>query len=205
MKKVGIFVAILSAALLTGCGNNTSNNSGSVTGSGNSGDVTGSESVASSGNSGDIAGSESVASSGNSGDDTGSESVAEKKADFYAEIALNAVEFPKMTKVVEADEIDAFFEFNTANYADFSLYMNVMSVNLNRVIIVKPLPDKHDEVFAELKAYFDDLITNSAFYPAQESAATGAKIGETADGYIYIIVHEDGESAVQAIQNAVSG
>ena len=205
MKKVGIFVAILSAALLTGCGNNTSNNSGSVTGSGNSGDVTGSESVASSGNSGDIAGSESVASSGNSGNIAGSESVAEKKADFYAEVALNAVEFPKMTKVVEADEIDAFFEFNTANYADFSLYMNVMSVNLNRVIIVKPLPDKHDEVYAELSGYYNDLIENIAFYPAQESAATGAKIGETADGYIYIIVHEDGESAVQAIQNAVSG
>lgn len=124
---------------------------------------------------------------------------------MYAEAALNAVEFPKMTKVETADEIDAFFEFNTANYADFSLYMNVMSVNLNRVIIVKPLPDKHDEVFTELETYFNDLITNSAFYPAQESAAAGAKMGETADGYIYIIVHEDGETAVRAIENAVSG
>ena len=205
MKKVGIFVAILSAALLTGCGNNTSNNSGSVTGSGNSGDVTGSESVASSGNSGDIAGSESVASSGNSGNIAGSESVAEKKADFYAEVALNAVEFPKMTKVVEADEIDAFFEFNTANYADFSLYMNVMSVQLNRVFVVKPIDGKHDEVYSELEAYLDDLVRTGTYYPAQEASAMGSQMGETADGYIYIIVHEDGLTAVRAIENAVGG
>lgn len=126
----------------------------------------------------------------------------EKKADFYAEIALNSVEFPKMTKVEDADEIDAIFEFNTANYADYALYMNVMSVQLNRVLIVKPLPEKHDEVFAELKAYLEDLTENNAFYPAQASAAAGAKMGETTDGYIYIIVHEDGETAARAIENA---
>ncbi len=183
MKITGIFAVILSAALLTACNNSASVNESSL------GSVTGSESA--------------VNSDSSSSDETST--VNEKKADLYAEAALNAVEFPKMTKVETADEIDAFFEFNTANYADFSLYMNVMSVNLNRVIIVKPLDDKHDEVFAELKAYFDDLITNSAFYPAQDSAAAGAKIGETADGYIYIIVHEDGETAVRAIENAVSG
>ncbi|MGN0669387.1 MAG: DUF4358 domain-containing protein, partial [Oscillospiraceae bacterium] len=177
MKKTGIFALVLSAILLTACNNGSSSESS--------------------------AGSTSSSSSTQTESSSETSTAAEKKADLYAEAALNAVEFPKMTKVETADEIDAFFEFNTANYADFSLYMNVMSVNLNRVLIVKPLPDKHDEVYAELKAYFDDLITNNAFYPAQESAAAGAKMGETADGYIYVIVHEDGETAVQAIQNAV--
>lgn len=186
MKKTGLFAAVLSAALLTACNNSASvNESSSVNENGSV--------------------NESSSSSTQTESSSETPAVAEKKADLYAEAALNAVEFPKMTKVETADEIDAFFEFNTANYADFSLYMNVMSVNLNRVIIVKPLPDKHDEVYAELKAYFDDLITNSAFYPAQESAAAGAKIGETADGYIYVIVHEDGETAVRAIENAVGG
>lgn len=189
MKKVGIFAAVLAAILLTACGNGSSGSS--VNGSSSS-STQGSSSVNES----------SSSSSTSSGEMSNGD---EKRADLYAEAALNAVEFPKMTKVEAAEEIDAFFEFNIANYADFSLYMNVMSVNLNRVILVKPLSDKHDEVFAELEAYYNDLIENSAFYPAQESAAAGSKMGETTDGYIYIIVHEDGETAVRAIENAVGG
>lgn len=193
MKKVGIFAAVLAAILLTACGNGSSGSS--VNGSSSS-STQESSSVNESG-SGSTQGSSSSSGETSNG--------AEKRADLYAEAALNAVEFPKMTKVEAAEEIDAFFEFNIANYADFSLYMNVMSVNLNRVILVKPLSDKHDEVFAELEAYYNDLIENSAFYPAQESAAAGSKMGETTDGYIYIIVHEDGETAVRAIENAVDG
>ena len=182
MKKVAVLAAVLAAALLTACSNGSASSSSSGSSSGST--------------------QESSTSSSSSGETS---AVTEKKADLYAKAALNAVEFPKMTKVEAAEEIDAFFEFNTENYADFSLYMNVMSVNLNRVILVKPLPDKHDEVFAELEAYYIDLIETSAFYPAQESAAAGSKMGETADGYIYIIVHEDGEAAVRAIENAVGG
>lgn len=193
MKKVGIFAAVLAAILLTACGNGSS---GSSVNESSLSSTQESSSVNESG-SGSTQGGSSSSGEMSNGD--------EKRADLYAEAALNAVEFPKMTKVEAAEEIDAFFEFNTENYADFSLYMNVMSVNLNRVILVKPLSDKHDEVFAELEAYYNDLIENSAFYPAQESAAAGAKIGETTDGYIYIIVHEDGETAVQAIENAVGG
>ncbi|MGN0640849.1 MAG: DUF4358 domain-containing protein [Oscillospiraceae bacterium] len=192
MKKVGIFAAILAAILLTACGNGSSGSS--VNGSSSSSTQSSSVNESSSGSTQGGSSSSGETSNG-----------AEKRADLYAEAALNAVEFPKMTKVETAEEIDAFFEFNIANYSDFSLYMNVMSVNLNRVILVKPLPDKHDEVFAELEAYYNDLIENSAFYPAQESAAAGSKMGETTDGYIYIIIHEDGETAVRAIENAVGG
>lgn len=193
MKKVGIFAAVLAAILLTACGNGSS---GSSVNESSLSSTQESSSVNESG-SGSTQGGSSSSGEMSNGD--------EKRADLYAEAALNAVEFPKMTKVEAAEEIDAFFEFNIANYADFSLYMNVMSVNLNRVILVKPLSDKHDEVFAELEAYYNDLIENSAFYPAQESAAAGSKMGETTDGYIYIIVHEDGETAVRAIENAVGG
>ena len=189
MKKVGIFAAVLAAILLTACGNGSS---GSSVNESSLSSTQESSSVNESG-SGSTQGGSSSSGEMSNGD--------EKRADLYAEAALNAVEFPKMTKVEAAEEIDAFFEFNIANYADFSLYMNVMSVNLNRVILVKPLSDKHDE----LEAYYNDLIENSAFYPAQESAAAGSKMGETTDGYIYIIVHEDGETAVRAIENAVGG
>lgn len=193
MKKVGIFAAVLAAILLTACGN------------GSSGSSVNESSLSSTQESSSVNESSSGSTQGGSSSSGEMSNGDEKRADLYAEAALNAVEFPKMTKVEAAEEIDAFFEFNIANYADFSLYMNVMSVNLNRVILVKPLSDKHDEVFAELEAYYNDLIENSAFYPAQESAAAGSKMGETTDGYIYIIVHEDGETAVRAIENAVGG
>lgn len=193
MKKVGIFAAVLAAILLTACGN------------GSSGSSVNESSLSSTQESSSVNESSSGSTQGGSSSSGEMSNGDEKRADLYAEAALNAVEFPKMTKVEAAEEIDAFFEFNTENYADFSLYMNVMSVNLNRVILVKPLSDKHDEVFAELEAYYNDLIENSAFYPAQESAAAGSKMGETTDGYIYIIVHEDGETAVRAIENAVGG
>lgn len=177
MKKKAIICAIL-CVFLTACSNVGSDKESSVSTSGTA----------------------SVSESSSVSDSTADE----KKADFYAETVLKAVEFPKMTKVETAEEIDAFFEFNTANFVDYALYMNVMSVQLNRVFVVKPIDGKHDEVYAELKAYFDDLIKNGAFYPAQESSAAGAVMGETTDGYIYVVFHEDGEAAARAIMSAAS-
>lgn len=195
MKKFAIISVILSAVLLTACNNGGSGSESS------SGSATSSSSV----NESSSGSTTSTSSVNESSSDSTSSSVDEKKADLYANEALNAVEFPKMTKVETPEEIDAFFEFNTANYADFSLYMNVMSVQLNRVFVVKPIDGKHDEVYAELEAYLDDLVKTGAYYPAQEASAMGSQMGETADGYIYIIVHEDGLTAVRAIENAVSG
>ena len=195
MKKFAIISAILSAVLLTACNNGGSGSESSP------GSATSSSSV----NESSSGSTTSTSSVNESSSDSTSSSVDEKKADLYANEALNAVEFPKMTKVETPEEIDAFFEFNTANYADFSLYMNVMSVQLNRVFVVKPIDGKHDEVYAELEAYLDDLVKTGAYYPAQEASAMGSQMGETADGYIYIIVHEDGLTAVRAIENAVSG
>lgn len=195
MKKFAIISAILSAVLLTACNNGGSGSESS------SGSATSTSSV----NESSSDSTTSTSSVNESSSDLTSSSVDEKKADLYANEALNAVEFPKMTKVETPEEIDAFFEFNTANYADFSLYMNVMSVQLNRVFVVKPIDGKHDEVYAELEAYLDDLVKTGAYYPAQEASAMGSQMGETADGYIYIIVHEDGLTAVRAIENAVSG
>lgn len=195
MKKFAIISAILSAVLLTACNNGGSGSESS------SGSATSSSSV----NESSSGSTTSTSSVNESSSDSTSSSVDEKKADLYANEALNAVEFPKMTKVETPEEIDAFFEFNTANYADFSLYMNVMSVQLNRVFVVKPIDGKHDEVYAELEAYLNDLVKTGAYYPAQEASAMGSQMGETSDGYIYIIVHEDGLTAVRAIENAVSG
>lgn len=189
MKKTGIFALILSAALLCGCGANEGSPESSKADI--SSDVPSESSSA----------AEGVSSNAPS-EGSSAEVIAEKKADLYAQAALNAVEFPEMIKVESEQEIDAFFSFDTSNYADYSLYTNLMSTNLNHVIVVKPLEDKHDEVFAELMAFYDDQIENVAFYPAQEASAMGAEMDETEDGYIYIIFHEDGDIAAAALEKA---
>ena len=189
MKKTGIFALILSAALLSGCGSNETS-------------LQNSETVGSSGASSEGSSTEVIDSSGASSEGSGAEVIAEKKADLYAQAALNAVEFPEMIKVESEQEIDAFFSFDTSNYADYSFYTNLMSTNLNHVIVVKPIEGKHDEVFAELMAFFDDQIENVAFYPAQEASADGAAMDETEDGYIYIIFHENGDIAAEALEKA---
>ncbi len=176
MKKTSIFALILSAALLCGCGANEGSPESS---------------------SAEVIDSSKAPSEGSS-----AEVIADAKSYFYAQAALNAVEFPEMIKVESEQEIDAFFSFDTSDYADYSFYTNLMSTNLNHVIVVKPLEGKHDEVFAELKAFFDDQIENVAFYPAQDASAKGAQMKETKDGYIYIIFHEDGDIAAAALEKA---
>lgn len=191
MKKTGIFALILSAALLCGCGANEGSQESS------------SEDVIDSNNSSSESSSAEVIDSGDvSSESSSAEVIADKKSYFYAQAALNAVEFPEMIKVESKEEIDAFFSFDTANYEDYSFYTNLMSTNLNHIIVVKPIEGKYDEVFAELMAFYNDQIENVAFYPAQEASAAGAEIDETADGYIYIIFHEDGDIAAEAIKKA---
>ncbi|HCF82909.1 MAG TPA: hypothetical protein DER68_02830 [Ruminococcaceae bacterium] len=125
---------------------------------------------------------------------------AESKAEIYAQAALSAVEFPQMRKISDPVEIDALFGFDTADFADFSFYTELMGVNLNKVIFVKPADGKHDAVSQALKAYFDETVESGAYYPAQQKSAAGALFGETPDGFIFIIFHENAQTAVEVVK-----
>lgn len=170
MKKL-LSVIIISVVLLTACSNSGENSSSSTS------SQTSSESVSS---------------------DTSDSELSESTAEKYAQAALSAVEFPKMRKISDFNEIDALFGFNAADFADFSLYTELMGVNLNKVILVKPADGKHDSVSQTLKAYFDEQIESGAYYPAQQKSAAAAQFGETSDGYIFIVIHENAQTAVDA-------
>lgn len=175
MKKI-LSVIIVSVVLLTAC-SNSGESSSSSTSSSSTSSQTSSESVSS---------------------DTSDSELSESTAEKYAQAALAAVEFPKMRKISEPAEIDALFGFDAADFADYSLYTELMGVNLNKVILVKPADGKHDSVSQTLKAYFDEQIESGAYYPAQQKSAAGAQFGETPDGYIFIIIHENAQTAVDA-------
>lgn len=143
--------------------------------------------------------SSSSSTSEQSSSDSASSDISESIAENYAQTALSAVEFPKMRKISDSNEIDALFGFNTADFADFSFYTELMGVNLNKVIFVKPADGKHDAVSQALKSYFDETIESGAYYPAQQKSAAAAQFGETPDGFIFIIIHENAQTAVDAI------
>lgn len=128
-----------------------------------------------------------------------SAAVSAKTAEDYAQAALNAVEFPEMEKYEDAETVDVIFDLDVSNYADYAIYSNLISIYLNRVIVVKPAEGQHDAVYEELKAFYDNIIENGAFYHEQGEAAAGAQMGETDDGFIYIIVHKDGKTAADAL------
>lgn len=50
-------------------------------------------------------------------------------------------------------------------------------------------------------AYLNNVKTNPdiAFYPMQQASAEGAVMGKTNDGYLYVIVHENGEEIEKVI------
>ena len=172
-------VIIVSVILLAGCSNAISSDSASVSSSTTS--------------------SSSISSESTSQNASDSSSPAESKAEVYAQAALSAVEFPKMRKISEPAEIDALFGFDTADFADYSLYTELMGVNLNKVIFVKPADGKHDAVSNALKAYFGKTVESGAYYPAQQDSAAGAQFGETTDGYVFIIFHKNAQTAAEAI------
>lgn len=177
MKKL-FSVIIVSVILLAGCSNAGSSESSSASSS---------------------TSSSSISSESASSDNSSISNTAESKAEIYAQTALSAVEFPKMRKISEPAEIDALFGFNTADFADYSLYTELMGVNLNKVIFVKPADGKQDEVSNALRAYFDKTVESGAYYPAQQESAAGAQFGKTTDGYVFIIFHKNAQNAVAAL------
>ena len=51
-------------------------------------------------------------------------------------------------------------------------------------------------------AHFEYIKNDAAFYPDQEPSAAGTVNGTTEDGYLYIIVHENGADIASAMLSA---
>lgn len=127
----------------------------------------------------------------------------ENRAGELARAALAESEWPQMDIVETQEFLDALFsaDFKTDSCEEFCFMTNVISAQLYKLIVIKPKDGKEDELSAALDAYFDAVKNdpNIAFYPMQEQSANGAVKGKTGDGYLYLIVHENGSEIESAI------
>lgn len=212
MKKI-ILSAILCGSLiltLAGCGNKNNDNSDSSSGvSSEESSSEQSSSESSSENSGESSSENSGgAGTGNEGGvDNSALSFPDNRAGRMAAAALRTDVWPAMDVVSEVDMIGAMFStdegevFNLDDLEEYCFCTNVMSAQLNRVIVVKPMNGREGAVEDAINTYLNYSQTGAAFYPAQEESAAGAVSGKTPDNYIYLIVHKNGGAIADAIAN----
>lgn len=211
MKKI-FLSAILCGSLiftLAGCGNrNNSDNSSEMSSGENSEPTSEQSSEESSEQSSTQSSSDENGGAGaESGADNSHLSFPDNRAGRMAAAALNTGAWPAMDIVSEVDMIGSMFStdegevFNLDDLEEYCFCTNVMSAQLNRVIVVKPINGREGAVEDAINTYLNYSQTGAAFYPAQEESAAGAVSGKTPDNYIYLIVHKNGQAIADAIAN----
>ena len=200
MKKILALAAVLSALTLSlaGCtGGASSDNSASSDSSSGSGEPMTSESHESAATGGEDSAPSDILPGETSGDNSsdGSEST-ERTAAALGEAVKNAVEFPAM------EDANADFDVTDIEVVDSFYSVNLMSPQLYRIVIIKPTEETKDAAAKKIEEYAEYMKTEAAFYPDQEISAAGTVSGVTPDGFYYVIVHEDGAKAEEALLSA---
>lgn len=191
MKKILAMAAVISALTLSlaGCTGGASSDS-----SGGSGDPMTSESHESAATGGEDSAPSDILTGETSGDN-GSEN-AERTAAALGEAVKNAVEFPAM------EDANADFDVTDIEVVDSFYSVNLMSPQLYRIVIIKPTEETKNAAAKRIEEYAEYIKTEAAFYPDQEISAAGTVSGVTPDGFYYVIVHEDGAKAEEALLSA---
>ena len=211
MKKI-FLSAILCGSLiftLAGCGNRNNSDNSSEMSSGENSEQ--SSEQTSSEESSESSTQSSSDGNGGAGTESGADNshlaFPDNRAGRMAAAALNTGAWPAMDIVSEVDMIGSMFStdegevFNLDDLEEYCFCTNVMSAQLNRVIVVKPINGREGAVEDAINTYLNYSQTGAAFYPAQEESAAGAVSGKTPDNYIYLIVHKNGQAIADAIAN----
>lgn len=173
------------------------------TGNGNSDVSDSSGSAENSGNSGDSI-SEGTSDTAPAGTDESSENLPDisGRAAQMGAAAMEAVEWPSMMDVTDEETASIFFGIDLNMCEDYYFSNQLISAQLNEIVIAKPSAGNEDALKAAFDAHFEYIQNDAAFYPDQEASAAGAVSGTTEDGYYYIIVHENGADAAAAMLTA---
>lgn len=214
MKKIFLSAILCGSLILTlsGCGNRNNSDNSSEMSSGENSEQTSSEQTSSEQTSSEQTSTESSSDvNGGAGNEGGVDnsglSFPDNRAGRMAAAALRTDAWPAMEVVSEADELGALFStdegevFNLDDLEEYCFCTNLMSAQLNRVIVVKPVNGREGAVEDAINTYLNYSQTGAAFYPAQEESAAGAVSGKTPDNYIYLIVHKNGAAIADAIRD----
>lgn len=195
MKKLLAAAAILSIAAFAGCSaNNNSADSSSEA-------VSETSSASSESTSDTTSESETAPAESGTNEDSPEENKPDSRAALYADAVLGAAQWPDMELITEdtAESAYSFTGIDLSLCEDYYFALPYTSVDLARIIIVKPAEGNEDAVRSQVEAHFDYIKTSAADYPTQEATVSGSVSGVTSDGYYYIIVSENGAAAADAI------
>ena len=196
MKKLLAAAAILSIAAFAGCSANNNNSADS-----SSEAVSETSSASSESTSDTTSESETAPAESGTNEDSPEENKSDSRAALYADAVLGAAQWPDMELITEdtAESAYSFTGIDLSLCEDYYFALPYTSVDLARIIIVKPAEGNEDAVRSQVEAHFDYIKTSAADYPTQEAAVSGSVSGVTSDGYYYIIVSENGAAAADAI------
>lgn len=156
--------------------------------------------------------SSSVADSSSSTSQTTSEATSDTStpaADRTAQDITNAVfesvDWVASEQITDAEIAETMLGLDLSLLDDYSIFVPMMSVHLDELIVVKPKAGSEADVEKQLTAHLDYIKNGAAFYPDQEIAAAGAVMGQTDDGYYYLVVHQVGSDIAEVIKNYKPG
>lgn len=175
-------LAVVSAAF-TGCSNkNTDSNSSAVDSS---------------------SAAESGATSDSSTGDSAPETV--RTAKDITNAVFESVDWVASEEITDAEIADTMLGLDLSLLEDYSIFVPLMSVHLDELVVVKPKAGSESKVEEQLSAHLDYIKEGAAFYPDQEIAAAGAVMGQTDDGFYYVVVHQVGSEIAEVIKNYKPG
>lgn len=124
---------------------------------------------------------------------------SDSKCDKLANAAMTAVEFPAMGIFDDAEALKDFYSIDVSLCDEYAFYINLMSTHLNEVVVLKPAAGNEATLSEQIKAHLEYQKENGVWYPAQEASVAGAVWGVTPGGYIYLVIHAEGQTAADAI------
>lgn len=125
----------------------------------------------------------------------------EKTANDLAQAVLNSVQFPQLVEVTDKDIIsDMGIDLSLAE--DYSVYQQMLSVDVSEVIILKAKEGKINEVTEQLEKRKKALINDFANYPGQVASAEATVTGSK-NNIAYLICHVDAAEAEEALKKAI--
>ncbi|MCL2107719.1 MAG: hypothetical protein FWH20_00040 [Oscillospiraceae bacterium] len=116
-----------------------------------------------------------------------------------AQIILESVDFPVMTRHETQDDIEVFVPgIDFEAIAEIACYQQALTVHLAEIIVIRPQPGELNAIMDFLRTRQSKLKDELAFYPLQQTAADAMKVGNK-NGYAYLICHENAPTAEKVL------